>query len=288
MRTNQGRRRGGGVQHRRGTEVPGSGAVLTAAAGQGNGSRLRGDLSRIRLIGARFMPKSLSELFETASDSELCSDVWTHIVEWHHNNALASEMPESERVVFVVLHSMGIIQNGGFVHLFEGDMPGDPGYPLTLDSYERIGCEAAAAAFREAFKLFDDERPPADRLERLFQFRRGDGTRRGEIDKQFWKLTGPIEACLATYIRDHRSAFDRLSGPRPPNESESAAEQRQLDPVSVGIADLPHWARVAFAVYCARRVFAFFDAAWPNALPERRGAVDRATTLAEQSAAAGR
>src|SRR5262249_9562454 len=150
-------------------------------------------------------------------------------------------------------------------------------------------CDAAAAELREAFKLCDDRQPPADPLERLFQFRRGDGTRRGEIDKQFWKLTDPIEACLATFIREHRSTFERLNGPRPPQTPESADVQpRQFDPVSVGIADLPHWARVAFAAYCARRVFAFFDAAWPNALPERRVAVERATTLAEQCAAAGR
>src|SRR5262249_58905691 len=103
------------------------------------------------------------------------------------------------------------------------------------------------------------------------------------------KLTDPIEACLATFIREHRSTFERLNGPRPPQTPESADVQpRQFDPVSVGIADLPHWARVAFAAYCARRVFAFFDAAWPNALPDRRRGRGRASPPAAPAAAPGR
>jgi hypothetical protein len=48
---------------------------------------------------------------------------------------------------------------------------------------------------------------------------------------------------------------------------------------------LPHWSRVAFAARCARRVQPLFTEAWPDAAPARVAAVERAITLAEQSAA---
>jgi hypothetical protein len=48
---------------------------------------------------------------------------------------------------------------------------------------------------------------------------------------------------------------------------------------------LPHWARVAFAARCARRVQPLFAAAWPDAAPARVAAVERAIALAERSAA---
>lgn len=48
---------------------------------------------------------------------------------------------------------------------------------------------------------------------------------------------------------------------------------------------LPHWSRVAFAARCARRVQPLFAHAWPDAIPGRAGAVERAITLAEQSVA---
>jgi hypothetical protein len=42
---------------------------------------------------------------------------------------------------------------------------------------------------------------------------------------------------------------------------------------------------VAFAARCARRVLPLFEAAWPDAAPRRREALEQAITLAEQSAA---
>jgi hypothetical protein len=48
---------------------------------------------------------------------------------------------------------------------------------------------------------------------------------------------------------------------------------------------LPHWARVAFAARCARLVLPLFQAAWPDASPRYKDALDRAIALAERSAA---
>jgi hypothetical protein len=51
---------------------------------------------------------------------------------------------------------------------------------------------------------------------------------------------------------------------------------------------LPHWARVAFAARCARRVLPLFLRYWPNVRKQRLEPVVRAIELAEHSAAVAR
>lgn len=62
------------------------------------------------------------------------------------------------------------------------------------------------------------------------------------------------------------------------------AEEARL-PSQVEIANVPRWARVAFAARCARRVQPLFVAAWPDAPEKHIQAIDLAITIAEQSAA---
>jgi hypothetical protein len=52
-------------------------------------------------------------------------------------------------------------------------------------------------------------------------------------------------------------------------------------PTSDDVSQLPRWARVAFAVQCARRVQPFLRAALPTATTRQIQAVERALTLAE-------
>jgi hypothetical protein len=52
------------------------------------------------------------------------------------------------------------------------------------------------------------------------------------------------------------------------------------------IESLPHWARVAFAARCARRVLPLFRDAWPDAAAGRLASLITAVELAERSAAA--
>jgi hypothetical protein len=55
----------------------------------------------------------------------------------------------------------------------------------------------------------------------------------------------------------------------------------------VDVELLPHWARVAFAARCARRVFPLFGRSWPGAEARRSAGILQAIELAERSAAAG-
>lgn len=58
--------------------------------------------------------------------------------------------------------------------------------------------------------------------------------------------------------------------------------------VEIDVASLPHWARVAFAARCARRVYPLFSECWPRAIPRRSNAILNAIQLAERSSAEGR
>jgi hypothetical protein len=238
------------------------------------------------------MLEPLRRLFSVANDDELCSGIFDHIWAFYNEEPNPSEMPEPERVVLLVYPTTGIIGNGGFNYLFESDLPGDPDYSLAADSYERIGCEPATDAFRQAMNLFPGGRPPRDCDERLLIYRSGTPELRGPIDQQFFRASDQVVPALARYIRQHREDYARLEEerrkPKEKSHRDSESAPRSLDPVAVGIKELPHWARVAFAAHCARIVFPLFDTFWPNALPKRRAAVQNAIRLAEEAAANGR
>jgi len=237
------------------------------------------------------MPEPLAKLFAEAGDSDLCNGLFEHLLTLRGEVPDVSAMAEEERIVLLVWQTYGIIGNGGFDYLFGGNLPGDPDYTLTAEAYEMIGCELAAHAFRQALALFPRGEAPRDLDERMRMYRRGPGDRRGQIDGEFFSADKEIEACLARYIRQHRQVYTQLAArPKPQwakKKADPEPEPRQLDPVAVGIPELPHWARVAFAARCARLVYPYFPRFWPDARPERPLSIARATQLAERSAGAG-
>lgn len=240
------------------------------------------------------MSKSLDALFQE-NDWELISGVFDRIIQHYGNEIDATAYREEERVVILTWHAAGIIGNGGFNYLFEGCFRGDPYFARTAEAFETIGCKEAAAAFRKALALFPEARPPSDLRRRLELYRGGQGSKRHEIDTQFFGAHAEITKCLARYIRANRQAYEHLLAGRPGKRATVARRKRrkrktqgQRNAEQPDPAQLPHWARVAFAARCARRVFPLFSIYWPNALPERPEAVVRAIELAERSAAQGR
>jgi hypothetical protein len=235
-------------------------------------------------------PASVAELIDSAADDELCDRVFSRIAGYYGGDLDASELPGELRAVLLPYHAMGIIGNGGFNYLFEGNFRGDPYFHLTAAGFDAIGAKAAAAVFREALALFPDAKPPRDIGERLRHYRGGSGERRHEIDCKFWKADDEVVPRMAAFIRANRAAFLHLDGTPPPRETreearEEPAEERSPAP---DLGQLPHWARVAFAARCARRALPLFAKHWPDALPDRRRAVVRAIELAERSAAQGK
>lgn len=155
------------------------------------------------------MPRqSIQQLLANSNDRELCDGVFVHIVERHGNKLGLEKASESERVVTLVWHSFGIIGNGGFQYLFEGDFTGDPGFVLTAAAFRRIGCVQAAEAFEEALGLFPGNRPPKNIDDRLELYQSVPEEDRHRIDRKFWDAESNLIATLAAFIRANATLLE--------------------------------------------------------------------------------
>jgi hypothetical protein len=235
-------------------------------------------------------------LLRGTDDAALLSAAFDLIVRHYGDDLDVSQLRPEERNVLLADHARGIIDNGGFNYLFEGSFKGDPDFTLTAEAYRAIGCAEAAEAFREVLALFPGGRVPTDIEKRLKIYRKGGGNKRHEIDSRFWDASEDIERCLASYVRSHREVFRRVeSAPpaRPAKQKRTRLDKKNHErgvgaEVAEVLAELLHWARVAFAARCARWVLPLFRENWPDASPERRKAVRTAIRLAEASAEEGR
>jgi len=238
------------------------------------------------------MAKSLKLLLAEPDNFELCNGLFTRIVEYHGDDIDASAVSEDERVVLLVWHVSGIIGNGGFRYLFEGNLKGDPYFALTAEAFQATGCKNATEAVRKTLAMFPNSRPPTDVEERLRYYLKRIKGWPTDTDRQFFAARDDLKKCLANYIRSHADAFTHLDSPkakRPQKKRPMPAEATpQRKKAGLTLADLPRWARVAFAARCARQVFPLFAQHWPRVPPKRSSAVRLAIDLAEQSAAEGR
>lgn len=237
------------------------------------------------------MAKSLKQLLAGPDDFELCNGVFMRIVEHHGDDIDASALSKDERVVFLVWHVSGIIGNGGFRYLFEGSIKGDPYFARTAAAFQATGCKKAAAAVRKTLAMFPNSRPPTDIKERLRYYLKRIKGWPTDTDMQFFEAQDDLKKCLADYIRSHADAYAYLDSPkakRPqkqrPTLVEATPRRKKAGPT---LADLPRWARVAFAAHCARQVFPLLAKHWPGVPSKRSNALQLAIDLAEQSAAEG-
>lgn len=97
----------------------------------------------------------------------LADDTFKRILKKHGDDVDPSKMSKAEQTVLWVYHAYGILGNGGFQYLFEGDFPGDPEFLLTRQAFKTIGASDASAAFEKAFAVFPNSTPPADIERRL-------------------------------------------------------------------------------------------------------------------------
>jgi hypothetical protein len=221
----------------------------------------------------------------------LCNGLFDRIVAYHGDDIDASAMSEGERVVVLVWHVTGIIGNGGFRYLFEGDLKGDSYFALTAEAFRATGCMKAAEAVRKTLAMFPNSRPPTNIEQRLrYYLKRIKGGWPTDMDKQFFDAEDNLKKCLAGYIRSHADAYAHLDSPkikRPPKNHAKPAEAFQRKEAGPTLADLPRWTRVAFAARCARQVFPLLAQHWSGVPTNRSNAVRLAIDLAEQSAAEG-
>lgn len=99
--------------------------------------------------------------------NHLARGTFKRILKQHTHHRDLSRIPKPQQTVLLVFKSHGLIGNGGFQYLFEGDISGDPEFLLTRGAYKTIGATGACAAFEKAFAVFPNSTPPADIGRRL-------------------------------------------------------------------------------------------------------------------------
>jgi hypothetical protein len=239
------------------------------------------------------MTKLIRDVLNEADDAKLCRDLFGRIVDHHGEGLDVSTVGEAERVVLLVEHVSGIVGNGGFRYLFEGDLPGDPDFTLTAAAFWAIGCARSEEAVRKTLAAFPDACPPRDISKRLRYYLKSIKAFPTDMDLQFFAADEERTWRLATYIRSHRDEFAHLDHPKPTRRPAPKSMPADTAPTDRSKArptpgDLPRWARVAFAARCARRAFPLLAQHRSNLPAARSEAVLGAIDLAELSASEGR
>jgi hypothetical protein len=181
------------------------------------------------------MPKPIQQLLARADDWTLCLEVFGRILKHYGGNPDLSAIPEEERVVLLVWHVSGVVDNGGFRYLFEGDLKGDPYFALTAEAFRVTGCKKAADAVRKTLALFPGSRPQRDREQRLNHYLSRIKAWPTDMDRQFLAAQDDLTKCLAGYIRSHADAYLHLDGPkakRPPKKRPAPAGESDMPGVS--------------------------------------------------------
>jgi hypothetical protein len=160
-------------------------------------------------VGVHMTDSDVDEILGKTDDFELCDSVFFAIADVVGNKIDAENEPEPCRTVTLVWHSGGLISNGGFHYLFEGDFNGDPGYQITAASYRRIKADQAYEAFQDAFGLFPDNRPPTDIDERL-EIIESHPEELDAVNSKFFSFLDDIPRLLAAFIRNHREEIRRI------------------------------------------------------------------------------
>lgn len=146
-------------------------------------------------------------IFDTTDDFDLCDRVFSRLADNPINLDTCGEL---ERVVRLVWDSSGLIGNGGFHRLFEGDYAGDPGFVYTCAAYKRIGAQGAYEALQAAFRQFPGAVLPAEIGKRLSVFESLPRQTWEEIEGRYYDADKETELCLARFIREHRSGYEQL------------------------------------------------------------------------------
>ena len=204
-----------------------------------------------------------------------------------------STLSREEQTVYLAWLVHGVVGNGGFRYLLEGTIKGDPYFALSVSAFRAIGCKAATGAFEKTLGMFPNSRPPRNIEKRLRHYLSQITESSPEGNKQFWDAGKDLTKCLATYVRSHAEAFEHLERSRFVRWLKNLfwwpfGSLKQVPQETPVLADLPHWARVAFAARCARKVLPLLHEHWPAIPKHRSTAVETAIELAELSAAQAR
>jgi hypothetical protein len=152
----------------------------------------------------RAMSSDLNKLLKTKDDFELCDELFKRMLKHCGDDLDVSMCKEKDQPVILVWHASGIIDNGGFQYLFEGNFKGDPFFTKTAAAFRTIKAVKCAEAVEEALKLFPESKPPTDIEKRLKVYQAVGVAKRQAIDRKFFSESKNIKALLARYIRENQ------------------------------------------------------------------------------------
>lgn len=153
---------------------------------------------------------TLRDILADPSDFNVCDGLFMLIAKRYGGQLDITTATEYERTVLLVWHAYGIIGNGGFHYLLEGNFKGDPGFRHTASAFRTIGCESAAKAFDRVLALFPKGQLPSDIDRRLNRYRKHFSGFPNAVDGPFFAASKEIENCLAEYIRSNARRFSHL------------------------------------------------------------------------------
>lgn len=153
---------------------------------------------------------SIDEALARRSDFDLCDEVFCLLAEKCGNTLDASLEAEPSRTITLVWHSLGIIGNEGFSGLFSGDFDGDPGYRLTVSSFDRIGARSSASAIRRAISVISPEALAGDPTARSEVYDQSDYEIRHAAEEDFVNSQDEAVEKLAVFIRVNSDEIRRL------------------------------------------------------------------------------
>lgn len=151
-------------------------------------------------------------LLAEACDNDLINGTFVKIGDRYSHWVDATQYSPEERVIMLVWHSSGIIDNGGFEYLFAGQFPGDPDFSITAEAYKTAGLVRGHEAFQEAFALFPGGTVPHDPAERDRLFHWANRSARDRIKRKLWQdaRDGSREKKLTEFIRKNAARLGNL------------------------------------------------------------------------------
>ena len=150
---------------------------------------------------------SFRELLQEKDDEKLCSEVCN--VVHRERSGDAFDENQADLCLLLVWIASGILDNGGFQYLMEGDFPPtDHKLVNSRKAFEVVGLPKVVAAFDLAFSVFPDGIPPADVNKRLAIW--------GAAGKEFeerasheWFNNNRIAPSIAAFIRRRKKQLLR-------------------------------------------------------------------------------
>ncbi|MBN2385149.1 DUF4375 domain-containing protein [bacterium] len=156
------------------------------------------------------MSADVNKVLDMKDDFELCNELFKLMIKHYGEDFDVSKCKEKDQAVILVWHASGIIDNGGFQYLFEGNFKGDPYFARTAAAFKTIKASKCAEAIEEALKLFPYSKPPQDINKRLKIYQAVSAAKQEAIDVKFFSESKEMMTTLAKYIRENRAEFKHL------------------------------------------------------------------------------